>query len=72
MGTIVYKPHCSKCGAVINEQISYRNMVFGPTSNNLLAQQWTDVFPTKCKYCNQPFNAIEIPMPGQEPTEYLM
>ena len=23
MGKIVYKPHCSKCGALIDEEISY-------------------------------------------------
>lgn len=70
MGEIVYKPHCSKCGAVINEKISYRNMVLELTPNNL-AWQWTDVFPTKCEHCNQPFTTIEIPLPEEEPTEYL-
>ncbi len=70
MGTIVYKPHCSKCGAVINEEISYRNIVLSATPNHF-ARQWTDVFPTRCAHCNQPFTAIEIPMPKQETTEYL-
>lgn len=70
MGAIVYKPHCSKCGAVINEKISYINVVFSSTPNNL-AEQFTEVFPTKCEHCGQPFNTIEIPMPEQEPTEYL-
>lgn len=71
MGTIVYKPHCDKCGALIDEKISYRNIIFGPTSNSDLAGQWIDVFPTKCEHCGQPFSTIEIPIPKQEPTEYL-
>ena len=71
-GAIVYKPHCSKCGAAINERVSYRNIITECGSYKNLAHPTTEVSPSRCRCCNQPFDRIEIQIPEQQPTEYLI
>lgn len=71
MAEIVYKPHCSVCGAVINKKIQYENIIIEPRSITDLAQQFTEVYPSRCEHCGQPFSVIEIPLPEQLDTEYI-
>ena len=71
-GAIVYKPHCSKCDVTINERVSYRNIITECGLYKNLAHPTTEVSPSRCRCCNQSFNRIEIQIPEQQPTEYLI
>ena len=55
MGTIIYKPHCGKCGAIINQEIAYIRYDGG----------FIETEPYKCTYCGEIFETIEIPMPKE-------
>lgn len=66
MGTIIYKPHCAKCGAIINEEVTYRKL------KALIAEKYLysgcDLFeiePNRCESCGEWFATIEVPMPKE-------
>ena len=70
-GKIVYKPHCGKCGAVINTKVAYNKIVIESYKNLHLPKETIEVFPSRCECCGQAFNMIEILLPEQLSTEYL-
>lgn len=63
MGTIIYKPHCSKCGAIINQKVTYRKAVEEVAKNRLY--YYIDVEPNRCACCGEVFGTIVIPMPKE-------
>lgn len=62
MGAIIYKPHCGKCGAIINQQVRYRNMKIEVTKNLL---SYIDIKPNRCACCGEVFHTMEISMPKE-------
>lgn len=65
MGAIIYKPHCSKCGAVINQEITYK-IVGEIGKTHLFGRYLVGINPIKCARCGEVFETIEIPMPKEE------
>lgn len=57
MGIIIYKPHCSKCGAII-DQVTYRKIT---ELGNFI-----DIEPSRCPRCREVFETIEIPIPEEK------
>ena len=60
MGMIEYKPHCSKCGKLINDEIAYQEIFtgYGYTLTKLLMDKVTDIYPVRCQCCGEPFDCI--------------
>ena len=71
MGKIVYKPHCSKCGALIESKISWKKIIMDVGSDKLLKLEAADIHPCGCEACGEIFECIEITPPEELPTEYL-
>ena len=64
MARIVYKPHCSECGAVINDDIMYETIILPlGEEDSILNYKYTNVYPMKCKTCGAYFDCIEITPP---------
>lgn len=64
MGTIEYKPHCAKCGALINREITYQDIIVeGKTISDFSHVAGIDIDPCKCENCGEIFDHIEIKMP---------
>ena len=67
MARIIYKPHCSECGALINDEIMYEKIKldvferYGFTK--YIDDELTNIYPTKCKACGEYFDCIEITPP---------
>lgn len=70
MGSIVYKPHCSKCGALIESKISWKKIIEDVESNKFLKREFAEVHPFRCKACGEVFECIEITPPEEQPTEH--
>lgn len=71
MGKIVYKPHCSKCGALIEGRPAWNKIIVDAGSNNLLKQESAEIHPCRCENCGEFFDCIEFTPPEELPTEYL-
>jgi DNA-directed RNA polymerase subunit RPC12/RpoP len=72
MGTILYKPHCAKCGALIDDDIAYRGLIEHVVDSGTCQETMVMVYPNKCKCCGEPFSSIEIPLPRElDPAEVL-
>lgn len=65
MARIVYKPHCSKCGAVINDEVMYKKIKLEAEKGIgwCFGDEYTNIYPMKCKTCGAYFNCIEITPP---------
>lgn len=63
MAQIVYKPHCSNCGAVINDEIKYVEYAIINKIKNITP---IDIFPYKCPCCGKYFDSIIIKPPKKE------
>lgn len=63
MGTIIYKPHCGKCGAIINQKVRYREIDDEIVKNRLYGGYYIDIEPNRCAHCGNVFGTIEIPIP---------
>ena len=64
MARIVYKPHCSECGAVINDDIMYETIILPlGEEDSILNYKYTNVYPMECKTCGAHFDCIEITPP---------
>ena len=61
MARIIYKPHCSECGALIDDEIMYEKIKYGFTK--YIDDELTYIYPTKCKACGEYFDCIEIAPP---------
>lgn len=62
MAQIVYKPHCSNCGAVIYDEITYIEHVIINKIKNITPI----ISPCKCPYCGKYFDSIIIKPPKKE------
>ena len=65
MGTIIYKPHCAKCGAIINEEVTYRKLETLIAKNFLYSGGLIEIEPNRCKSCGEWFETIEVPIPQE-------
>ena len=69
MDKIIYKPHCGKCGCIIDTSeynISYQNIYEKPTKKiPVPIRVGTIINPDRCVHCGALFEAIEISMPKQ-------
>ena len=63
MTKIEYKPHCGKCGALIDEEISYRNII---VEGRLINPSGIVIEPYRCKNCGELFNIIEVAPPNKK------
>jgi predicted Zn-ribbon and HTH transcriptional regulator len=63
MARIVYKPHCSKCGAVINDDVVYETITLPLDEDSLFNHEYTNIYPARCKTCGEYFDCIEITPP---------
>lgn len=64
MAQIVYKPHCSNCGAIIYDEITYIEHVI--INNKITNITPIDIFPYKCPCCGKYFDSIIIKPPKKE------
>ena len=62
MGTILYKPHCGKCGAIIDQEVTYSKIML---KDYLYAGGFIDIEPYRCACCGEVFETIEIPIPKE-------
>ena len=67
MTKIEYKPHCAKCGALINEEVIYceGTAIDDPCTGNLYLKK-AQIAPYSCKNCGEIFDGIEIRGPKKE------
>lgn len=68
MSKIVYKPHCEKCGALIEEKIQYRRIVIELPNHVFYryAPEYYEFDPYKCKNCGAVFDSAEVPLPEED------
>lgn len=67
MTKIEYKPHCGKCGALINEEVTYRDVIIeGKSISDYSYSNGIEISPYRCNNCGEPFNLIEIKMPEKD------
>lgn len=69
--SIIYKPHCGKCGALIEDYIMYKGVAERITTADLYKETGISIHPDRCKCCGNPFNVIEIPLPKKLPTIFI-
>ena len=67
MSKIVYKPHCERCGALIEQKIQFkRNMI---KLDNLIpplyASENCEINPYLCEICGAVFDSIEVRLPEE-------
>ena len=65
MTAIEYKPHCSNCGAIIDEEVKYRDVdiAFERKLRSHLFLNNIEIDPHRCKNCGKTFCRIEMEMP---------
>ena len=67
MTKIEYKPHCGKCGALIDKEISYRDIIIeSRASSDYLYPSDIVIEPYRCDHCGEMFNLIEVKMPKKD------
>jgi DNA-directed RNA polymerase subunit RPC12/RpoP len=67
MATIEYKPHCGKCGALIDEEVTYRDVVIeGKSIRDYSYLSGAVIEPYRCSCCGEIFNQIEIRIPKKD------
>ena len=65
MATILYKPHCAKCGALIEGNITYKGVIERVHDSELYRESLIMINPDKCKCCGEVFTDFEIPLPRE-------
>ena len=71
MESIVYKPHCGKCGKLIDPnkyEVGYQNTYF-PVRGVL--GKYADISPCSCPHCGTLFDSIAIPQPKKLQDLYM-
>ena len=66
MARIIYKPHCSKCGAVINDKVMYKTIELVKLEKGIgwcFGNEYTSIYPSHCEVCGEYFDCIEITPP---------
>ena len=71
MARIIYKPHCSTCGAVINGDIMYETITLPTSEYSIFNHEYTNIYPTRCESCGEYFDCIEIKPPTDLTKERL-
>jgi DNA-directed RNA polymerase subunit RPC12/RpoP len=68
MTKIEYKPHCGKCGALINEGVMYRDIIVEDKSirDYSYLNGGAVIEPYRCSCCGAIFNQIEIRTPKKD------
>jgi len=66
MGTIIYKPHCAECGALINEKVTYRRLEPLIPTKFLYSGSFIEIEPNRCESCGAWFETIAVPMPKEK------
>jgi DNA-directed RNA polymerase subunit RPC12/RpoP len=67
MTKIEYKPHCGKCGALINEEVTYRDIVIeGESIRDYSYLSGVAIEPYRCSHCGEMFDRIEIRIPKND------
>ena len=64
-GTIIYKPHCKECGALINDEVTYRKFKMILANKYLCNYSSIEIEPYRCESCGAIFETIEVPMPKE-------
>ena len=67
MSKIIYKPHCEKCGAIIEQKIQYKRIVPEdnidiPRVHYLISYEF---YPYRCENCGATFDSAEIRLPEE-------
>lgn len=62
---IKYIPHCSKCGAIIDENVSYKEILLDTPIPEYIKydNKITVISPQRCTNCGASFDCIEITPP---------
>jgi DNA-directed RNA polymerase subunit RPC12/RpoP len=64
MTKIEYKPHCGKCGALIDEEVTYQDIVIeGESIRDYSYLSYVAIEPYRCSHCGEMFDRIEIRIP---------
>lgn len=67
MGTIIYKPYCGKCGALIDEEVTYRDVIIeGRAISDYSYSNGIEISPYRCNSCGEMFNRIEVKTPKKD------
>jgi DNA-directed RNA polymerase subunit RPC12/RpoP len=67
MTKIEYKPHCGKCGALIDEEVTYRDVVIEDKSiRDYSYLSGVVIEPYRCSHCGEMFDRIEIRIPKND------
>lgn len=64
MCRIIYKPHCSNCGAIIEDEVAYGYNMLDKLDFTIGTEFW--ICPKRCKSCGEKFEAIELKPPKYE------
>lgn len=64
MCRIIYKPHCSNCGAIIEDEVVYGYNILDMPDFMIRIEPW--VYPNRCKSCGEIFETIELKPPKYE------
>lgn len=67
MTKIEYKPHCGKCGALIDEEVTYQDVISeGRAISDYSYSNGIEISPYQCNNCGEMFDKIEIKMPKKD------
>ena len=70
MSKIIYKPHCEKCGSLIDQKVQFRRTEVN-IGNRLRYRSADYTFnPYQCKNCGAIFDSAEF-QPPEEVTQFL-
>ena len=62
MAKIIYRPHCSECGALIAEKVSCQEIISDDRPHHLIN---VSINPSKCECCGEDFMNIQIDLPEE-------
>lgn len=66
--SIVYKAHCSVCGALINEEVNFKKISRMYDAEITPYRCDVEITPYRCKACGAYFSKIEIRLPQEQKT----
>ncbi len=64
MASIIYKPHCSKCGSLIEEDIKYQELLT-ESQDGFYSSRYFFV-PGICPNCGEVFKDLKVMLPEKE------
>jgi len=72
MSKIVYKPHCEKCGALIDRKVQFKRYTLEVNTDipRVYDLTYYEFYPYRCENCGAVFDSAEI-RPPEEVTEFL-